>query len=245
MISEVVGNLVAVRLVVSKRCQGVSLTGGTLALHVLCSPPLRRWGRERLRGTAATDPCGSTLISSGFVNCDLIKSRVRGHAGGSRSRQPALASRGNTRTHGTKNPETEIHRNAKGMAKVGDSRGRRAGRKLADAWLAEASMIETGIRTVRERWIAGRSSKERGISYGPHSGGVKCADQGPRYLRVNLAWSHPSRWRATVPGTTAYISDGGRSPLRARSNDGSPPIFPTGEITPSSRLERRTPPLVD
>ena len=171
LISEVVGNLVAVRLVVSKRCQGVSLTGGTLALHVLCSPPLRRWGRERLRGTAATDPCGSTLISSGFVNCDLIKSRVRGHAGGSRSRQPALASRGNTRTHGTKNPETEIHRNAKGMAKVGDSRGRRAGRKLADAWLAEASMIETGIRTVRERWIAGRSSKERGISYGPHSGG--------------------------------------------------------------------------
>ena len=118
LISEVVGNLVAVRLVVSKRCQGVSLTGGTLALHVLCSPPLRRWGRERLRGTAATDPCGSTLISSGFVNCDLIKSRVRGHAGGSRSRQPALASRGNTRTHGTKNPETEIHRNANRMAKV-------------------------------------------------------------------------------------------------------------------------------
>ena len=104
LISEVVGNLVAVRLVVSKRCQGVSLTGGTLALHVLCSPPLRRWGRERLRGTAATDPCGSTLISSGFVNCDLIKSRVRGHAGGSRSRQPALASRGNTRTLGTENP---------------------------------------------------------------------------------------------------------------------------------------------
>ena len=32
-------------------------------------------------------------------------------------------------------------------------------------------MIETGIRTVRERWIAGRSSKERGISYDTHTVG--------------------------------------------------------------------------